>query len=83
MALRVPKEKVPVILLTSSYRVEGELHVVPGGRLIDEINKKDRDFIPVTNATIYEIAGDAPLDSLDFIAINKTQVVMIAPSVSI
>lgn len=77
------KEKVPVILLTASYRVEGEMHVVPGGRMIDEINKKDRDFIPVTNATIYEIAGDAPLDSLEFIAVNKNQVIMVAPSVNI
>ncbi len=83
MGLKVVKEKVPVILLTASYRVEGEMHVVPGGRMIDEINKKDRDFIPVTNATIYEIAGDAPLDSLEFIAVNKNQVIMVAPSVNI
>ena len=52
-------------------------------RKLSEINKKDRDFIPVTNATIYEIAGDAPLDSLEFIAVNKNQVIMVAPSVNI
>lgn len=80
MGVRAVKEKIPVILLTTSYRLEGEMHVVPGGRLLDEINK-ERDFIPITNATVYDITGDAPLDTLDFIALNKSLVVMVAPSV--
>lgn len=80
MGVRAVKEKIPVILLTTTYRLEGEMHVVPGGRLLDEINK-ERGFIPITNATIYDISGDAPLDTLDFIAVNKSLVVMIAPSV--
>ncbi|MBM3463896.1 MAG: hypothetical protein FJX76_17510 [Armatimonadetes bacterium] len=82
MGVRAVKEKIPVILLTNSYRLEGEMHVVPGGRLLDEINK-ERDFIPITNATVYEVAGEAPLDTLDFIAVNKSLVVMVAPSIPI
>ena len=82
MGIKTFKERVPVILLTSSYRIEGDMHVVPGGRMLDEINK-ERDFIPVTNATVYELNGDTPLDSLDFITINKNQIVMVAPSVTI
>jgi len=79
MGVRAVKEKIPVILLTTSYRLEGEMHVVPGGRLLDEINK-ERDFLPVTNATVYDISGETPLDTLDFIAVNKSLVVMVAPS---
>lgn len=79
MAVRAVKEKVPVILLTTTYRLEGEMHVVPGGRLLDEINK-ERDFIPITNATVYDVTGEQPLDTLDFIAVNKSLVVMVAPS---
>lgn len=82
MGVRAVKEKIPVILLTTTYRLEGEMHVVPGGRLLDEINK-ERDFIPVTNATIYDLSGEAPLDTLDFIAVNKALVVMVAPSVPV
>ena len=82
MGIKTFKERVPVILLTASYRIEGDMHVVPGGRMLDEINK-ERDFIPVTNATVYELNGDTPLDSLDFITINKDQIVMVAPSVAI
>lgn len=79
MAVRAVKEKVPVILLTTTYRLEGEMHVVPGGRLLDEINK-ERDFIPITNATVYDVSGEQPLDTLDFIAVNKSLVVMVAPA---
>jgi hypothetical protein len=82
MGVRAVKERIPVILLTTSYRLEGEMHVVPGGRLLDEINK-ERDFIPVTNATIYDISGETPLDTLDFIAVNKSLVIMVAPSTPI
>lgn len=81
MAVRAVKESIRVILLTSTYRVEGYIHVVPGGRLLDEVNK-EREFIPITKASIYALDGEAPLDILDFVAINKNQVVMIAPAVA-
>ncbi len=76
--MRAVKETVRVVLLTGSYRLEGDVHVVPGGRLLDEINK-ERDFIPLTNASVFEVSGDQPLDTLEFIAVNKSQVVMVAP----
>lgn len=79
MGVRAVKERIHVILLTTSYRLEGEMHVVPGGRLLDEINK-ERDFIPITNATVYDSTGET-LDTLDFIAVNKSLVVMVAPTV--
>ena len=81
MSVKAMKEKIPVVLLTTSYRLEGEMHVVPGGRLLDEINK-ERGFVPLTNATVYDVTGETPLDTLDFIAVNKNLVVMIAPSIS-
>lgn len=79
MCARAVKEAIRVILLTNTYRLEGDVHVVPGGRLLDEINK-DRGFIPLTRADIYEVTGSTPLDSLEFIAVNKSQVVMVAPA---
>lgn len=78
MSLRAVKERVPVILLTSHYRLEGEMHVAPGGRLLDEINK-ERDFIPLTGVSVYEISSETPLDTLNFMAVNKNLVVMVAP----
>lgn len=78
MAVQTVKEKVPVIVLTTSYRLEGDMHVVPGGRLLDEINR-ERGFIPLTNATLFDPTSGQPVDTLDFIAINKEQVLMVAP----
>lgn len=81
MAVRAVKESIRIILLTSTYRVEGYLHVVPGGRLLDEVNK-EREFIPLTRASIYTLDGETPLDTLDFVAINRAQVVMLAPAIT-
>jgi len=80
MGIKAIKEKVPVIILTTHYRLEGELHVAPGGRLLDEVNR-EREFLPITNATIYDISGETPLDTLDFIAVNRALIVMVAPSI--
>ena len=80
MGIKAIKEKVPVIILAAGYRVEGEMHVAPGGRLLDEINR-ERDFIPLTNATIYDVTGEVPLDTLEFLAVNKDMTVMVAPAI--
>ncbi|MCL5035884.1 MAG: hypothetical protein M1269_02090 [Chloroflexi bacterium] len=80
MGIKAIKEKVPVIILAAGYRVEGEMHVAPGGRLLDEINR-ERDFLPLTNATIYDVTGEVPLDTLEFLAVNKDMTVMVAPAI--
>ena len=78
MAVKTVKEKVPVIVLTTFYRLEGDMHVVPGGRLLDEINR-ERGFIPLTNATLFDPVSGQPVDTLEFIAVNKELVLMVAP----
>jgi len=82
MGIKAIKEKIPVIILAGGYRVEGEMHVAPGGRLLDEINK-ERDFLPLTNATIYDVTGEEPIDTLEFLAVNKALTVMVAPAIPI
>lgn len=79
MPVRTIKEKISVIVLTTTYRLEGEMHILPGGRLLDEINR-ERDFIPLTNATLFDPVGGQPVDTLDFIAVNKALVLMVAPA---
>lgn len=76
-----PGEKIKVIVLTTAYRLEGEIRVSEGASLMDELNRM-RDFIPVYNADLFEIMGGSPLDHLDFIAVNKPQVLMITPAQS-
>lgn len=74
-------EKIKVIVLTTAYRLEGEVHVSEGASLMDELNKV-RDFVPVYNTDLFEVMGGNPLDHLDFIAVNKSQILMITPAQS-
>jgi hypothetical protein len=65
--------------MTRQYRIEGEIHVVAGGRLVDELNK-ERDFIPLTNVTVFDVVGGNPIDTVEFVAVNKDAVVFLAPT---
>lgn len=71
-------QKVQVIVLTTAYRLEGEIYVEGGANLMDELNKV-REFVPLHNATIFDPVNGQALDKLEFIAVNKPQVLMIAP----
>ncbi len=72
------KDRRPVVVVTKTHRLEGEMAVVPGGRLIDELNKR-RSFIPLTNVSIFEVQGTDPLGRMDFVAVQKKLVIMVAP----
>ena len=70
--------KVKVIVLTTAYRLEGEINVSEGATLMDELNRA-REFVPLHRATIFDPVGGRALDTLEFIAVNKPQILMIAP----
>ena len=76
--MELSKEKVSVIVLTTAYRLEGDMHLSAGATLMDELNKM-REFVPLYNATLFDPVGGQPIDTLNFIAVNKPQVLMIAP----
>lgn len=79
MPIKTVKEKIKVIIITAQMRLQGDMHVVPGGRLLDEINK-EREFLPVTDVTIYDVQGENIIDTLEFIAVNKHLILLIAPA---
>jgi Family of unknown function (DUF6812) len=78
MCARSVKERIRVVILTATYRIEGEVHISPGGRVLDEVNK-DKPFLPLTKAAVYSITGNKPLTLRDFLAVNKSSIVMISP----
>lgn len=75
---RTISEVVRVAILTSTFRLEGDLHVSPGARVLDEVNKA-KGFLPLTNAQLYSMRDNTPVDTRKFIAVNKTHIVMISP----
>lgn len=59
------------------YRLEGEIHVSPGGRLTDEVNR-ETNFIPMTKVTVFTLAGQKVV-ALEFLTLNKSNVLFMAP----
>lgn len=72
------KEKIKVVILTGLYRIEGEMHLVSGSRLTDIVNVKTKDFFPITNAKIFT-ESDELLYSLNYVAVNREEIVAIFP----
>jgi hypothetical protein len=72
------KDKLKVVILTNTIRVEGEMHLVSGTRLTDIVNVKTKDFFPITNAKIFADSGETLYD-LDYVAINREEIVAIFP----
>lgn len=81
MGIRIVKEKIPVVVILGQFRIEGEMHVVAGGRILDEINK-ERDFIPLTHVSIYDAIDGKPIDTVEFIIMNKHSITLLAPTSS-
>ncbi len=73
------KTKMRVVICTSLYRVEGDMYLVPGSRLTDIVNVKTKDFFPITDAKILSPTEDKVLYTLDFVAINREEIIMIFP----
>ncbi|MDI6892042.1 MAG: hypothetical protein QMD08_03480 [Actinomycetota bacterium] len=73
------KTKMRVVICTSLYRVEGDMYLVPGSRLTDIVNVKTKDFFPITDAKILSPIEDEVLYTLDFVAVNREEIIMIFP----
>lgn len=77
MQVRSVKETVSVMVLVAGYRLEGQVHVSPGGRLTDEVNR-ETNFLPMTRVTVFTLAGQKVV-ALEFLTLNKNNVLFIAP----
>lgn len=73
----VSKEALYVTVQTLTNRIHGCLHVRPGERLKDEINKAE-EFIAITEATVFDTLGEVLMQG-KFIAVNRDHIVWILP----
>lgn len=69
----VKKIPCPVIFLTEKYKIAGNVHVSVNIRLNDFLLSCS-DFIPVTDAVIYDIEGSVELFRTDFVALKKSMI---------
>jgi Family of unknown function (DUF6812) len=73
----ITKQPVRVIVQTADHRIIGNLHIRPGERVIDELNRGDK-FVAITAAVVMEKSGEE-LYHCDFLALNHESVTWIIP----
>lgn len=73
----ITKEAVPVVIQTLTHRVEGFIHIRPGERIKDELDREET-FLAVTDARVFDARGIMTHTS-DFVSINRSHVVWVMP----
>ncbi len=71
------KDPVPAIIQTDRHRIHGTLHIHRNQRIIDVLNKT-ADFIAVTDADVYDSAGNI-VHQPDFIMVHQAHIVWVMP----
>ena len=73
------KECVPVMVITKDHRIEGDMHVLEGSRLLDSLNSRSKDFYAMTSARIYRLEDDVRVGSPAFVAVARDRITAIFP----
>ena len=74
----VKKETIDAVIRTSGEKIEGKISILPHDRLLDMLNQREENFIPVTDATVYcPVTGDVLFKS-EFLAVNKLNIILIS-----
>jgi len=73
----IKKESVSVIVQTMTNLIRGTIHIMPGRRFKDEINRLE-EFFAITDATIYNPAGKE-VYRCEFLTARRDKIVWIFP----
>jgi hypothetical protein len=69
-----------VVIETNRHRIEGSLRLPLDGyrrRVTDFLNTSDRDFLPITDATIHPLSGNGELPMhRKFVAVGRRHIVL-------
>ncbi|MBI5936469.1 MAG: hypothetical protein HY850_01315 [Betaproteobacteria bacterium] len=69
--------KTRVIILTESYRITGQIDLVPGARVTDFLHEA-RAFIALTDAEVWETGGRKVL-SAPFVNVSRDHIQLVTP----
>lgn len=71
------ESKTRVTILTSTYRIKGNIDLLPGARVTDYMAEA-KAFIAVTDAEVWEIVG-RQVFTAPFLNVNRDHIEIIAP----
>ncbi len=69
--------KTKVIILTRSYRIKGNIHLLPGARVTDFL-ADSKDFLALTDVEVWEIGGRQVLTA-PFVNVSRSQIEVVTP----
>jgi hypothetical protein len=74
------REKIKVVILTTDYKITGEIPTHEGyrGRLSDLMNE-EKKFINVTDAEVKSRLDDKLIANIKFLCLNKNFIILIYP----
>lgn len=73
--------KTRVTILTETYRISGRIDLIPGARVTDYLLEA-REFIAVTEAEVWEVAGGRKVFASPFINVSRAHIQVVTPEES-
>lgn len=70
-----------VVVLTDTFRIEGNLGIFSGVRLTDYMNES-KSFIPITDATVKDLSGRQIMKTA-LINVKKESIQLVIPAESV
>lgn len=74
----VSKVAIEVIVQTTTHRIYGKVHVRPGERLKDELDRNE-SVLAVTEASIFDQEGILLVFKSSFVAVQKSHIIWVIP----
>jgi len=75
------REKVKSVIFTSNAKIEGYVHIPPGGRITDFMNNIAKPFIPITDVVM--TFTDGKVITTNLLQLNKDYIIALVPEGSI
>jgi Family of unknown function (DUF6812) len=75
--VQTKKDKTNVVMWVGDWRIEGDLHVLQESRLTDALNSRSKDFLAVTDATIFDARTGEELKKTSFLDVNRTAITVV------
>ena len=81
---KTKKANVNVLIYVPGFKIFGTIYLPLGGRLTDFLNTKGLGaegevFIPVTDASIFDISNNSLLHYTPFLNVNKERILFVFP----
>ncbi len=77
--MKIKMDSIQAVVVIPQFRIEATAYLHPASRFSDFANSQNKDFIPMTNAKVYDRTSNAYLGNIEFLAVNKAQVQFMYP----